>query len=526
VNNEVTKILIANRGEISVRVARACREMGIRSVAVFSECDRQALHVRYADEAYAIGPSAPRESYLRIDRIVDAARRSGADAVHPGYGFLAENSEFAAAVGDAGLTFIGPTPEAIALMGSKTAARARAIAAGVPVVPGTAAPIPASAPDADVARAAESVGYPLLVKAVAGGGGKGMRTVSRPGDLLGALRAARSEAGAAFGDSAVYLERQIERPRHIEIQLLGDANGTVLPFVERECSIQRRHQKVVEESPSLAVSPGLRRRLADAAAAIARSVGYTNAGTIEFLVDEDGRFYFLEMNTRLQVEHPVTEMVTGVDLVRWQIRIARGERLELDPERLLTPSGHAIECRIYAEDPDNNFLPSPGRLTQLRVPSGPGVRDDSGATAGLDVPIFYDPMISKLLAWAEDRPMAVARMRRALSEYVITGIRTTLPFFTWLFDQQEFREGRFNTAYLDELLRTRNGRAFVEASPADEHVAALAVAIRTALATSADASATAPGRGAAAIGEFAAAADATRWKSQARADGLSAGHRA
>ncbi|HEX4935702.1 MAG TPA: biotin carboxylase N-terminal domain-containing protein, partial [Gemmatimonadaceae bacterium] len=304
------KILIANRGEIAVRIIRACREMDISPVAVYSECDRTALHVRYADEAYFIGPSAPRESYLRIDTLIDVARRSGADAVHPGYGFLAENEEFAAAVRDAGLTFIGPSPEAIALMGSKTAAREAAVRAGVPVVPGTAEPLGADVPDDEIARIADDIGYPLLVKAVAGGGGKGMRTVTDPGDLAGAVRAARSEAGAAFGDAAVYLERRITRPRHIEVQLLGDHHGTVLPFVERECSIQRRHQKVVEETPSLAVTPDLRAAITSAAAAVARSVGYTNAGTIEFLLDQDGRFYFLEMNTRLQVEHPITEMVS------------------------------------------------------------------------------------------------------------------------------------------------------------------------------------------------------------------------
>jgi acetyl-CoA carboxylase biotin carboxylase subunit len=481
----VKKILIANRGEIAVRIARACREMGISPVAVYSECDRAALHVRYADEAYAVGPSAPRESYLRIDRILDAAKQSGADAVHPGYGFLAENEQFAAAVRDAGLTFIGPTPEAIALMGSKTAARIAAKRAGVPIVPGTEEPLSPEVGDAEIARVARDIGYPLLVKAVAGGGGKGMRTVSDPAELANAVRAARSEAGTAFGDAAVYLERQLTRPRHIEVQLLGDVHGTVIPFVERECSIQRRHQKVVEETPSSAITPALRVAMTSAAAAVAKAVGYTNAGTIEFLLDESGAFYFLEMNTRLQVEHPITEMVTGLDLVRWQIRIARGERLTIDPARVLQPIGHAIECRIYAEDPDNGFLPSPGRILALRAPSGPGVRDDSGATAGLEVPIFYDPMISKLIAWAEDRPQAIARMRRALAEYLIVGIKTTLPFFTWLLEEPEFAEGRFHTTYLDELLKQRNGRPFVEPTPALEEVAAVAAAIQTALAPSA-----------------------------------------
>src|SRR2546425_2891923 len=421
--------------------------MGLSPVAVYSECDRAALHVRYADEAYSIGPSAPRESYLRIEGLLDAARRAGADALHPGYGFLAENEHFAAAARDAGLTFIGPTPDAIALMGSKTGARAAARRGGAPFVPGTEHPLAADAADADIARLADTIGYPLLVKAVAGGGGKGMRTVTDPAELAGAVRGARSEAAAAFGDAAVYLERQLHRPRHIEVQLLGDEHGTVVPFVERECSIQRRHQKVVEETPSPAVTPALRQTITSAAAAVSRAVGYTNAGTIEFLLDEDGKFYFLEMNTRLQVEHAITEMVTGIDLVQWQIRIARGDRLDVDPETALTAQGHAIECRIYAEDPDNHFLPSPGRIVELRAPSGPGIRDDEGAAAGFEVPIFYDPLISKLIAWAEDRPRAIARMRRAIREYAITGIKTTLPFFSWLLEQPAFAAGRVDTTY-------------------------------------------------------------------------------
>jgi acetyl-CoA carboxylase biotin carboxylase subunit len=507
------KILIANRGEIAVRVIRACREMGIASVAVYSECDRSALHVRLADEACAIGPSAPRESYLRIDTLIDAARATGADAVHPGYGFLAENEDFAAAVADAGLTFIGPTAEAVALMGSKTAARQVAARAGVPVVPGTEEPLGADVPDSEIARIAAGIGYPLLVKAVAGGGGKGMRTVSDPADLSSAVRAARSEAGAAFGDAAVYLERRLTRPRHIEVQLLADHHGTVLPFVERECSIQRRHQKVVEETPSLALSLELRRAMTAAAARVARAAGYRNAGTIEFLLDESGQFYFLEMNTRLQVEHPITEMVTGVDLVRWQIRIARGEPLTLDPERVLTPVGHAIECRIYAEDPDNNFLPSPGRILQLRAPSGPGIRDDSGATAGLEVPIFYDPMISKLIAWAEDRPSAVARMRRALQEYTVTGIKTTVPFFNWLLDRPEFLRGDFHTTYLDEELKARNGRPFVEPAPAHEDVAAIAAAVQAIMAPASVVPPSLDRRAPAPIA-------ARTWKARARTEGL------
>jgi acetyl-CoA carboxylase, biotin carboxylase subunit len=507
------KILIANRGEIAVRVIRACRELNISPVAVYSECDRAALHVRLADEAYAIGPSAPRDSYLRIDRIVEAAKKSDADAVHPGYGFLAENEDFAAAVRDAGVTFIGPTPAAIETMGSKTAARTAAKRAGVPVVPGTEEPLSPDVPDADIAAAASRIGFPLLVKAVAGGGGKGMRTVGEPSELANAVRAARSEAGAAFGDAAVYLERRLTRPRHIEVQLLGDEHGTVVPFVERECSIQRRHQKVVEETPSLAVTPQLRRAITSAAAAVARAVGYTNAGTIEFLLDERGSFYFLEMNTRLQVEHPITEMVTGLDLVRWQIRIARGERLDVDPDRLLAPNGHAVECRIYAEDPDNGFLPSPGRIRQLRVPGGPGIRDDSGATAGLDVPIFYDPMISKLVAWAEDRPLAIARMRRALREYLVTGIKTTVPFFRWLLDQPDFVGGQFHTTYLDEVLASRNGRPFVEPTADAEELAAIAAALDTVL--------SAPGATAAAAAPTNVnGGTASGWRARARVEGV------
>jgi acetyl-CoA carboxylase biotin carboxylase subunit len=472
----VNKILIANRGEIAVRVIRACRDMGIATVAIYSECDRAALHVRLADEAWLVGPSAPRESYLRIDRIVEIATMAGADAVHPGYGFLAENDEFAGACVNAGLIFIGPTPEAISLMGSKTAARRAAIKAGVPVVPGTEQPLDEQTSDADVLAIAERIGYPLMLKAVAGGGGKGMRLVASAADLPGALGAARSEALSAFGDGAVYLERRILSPRHIEVQLLADHHGTVLPFVERECSIQRRHQKVVEESPSPAVSLELRRRMTSAAAAVAKGVGYTNAGTIEFLLDAAGSFYFLEMNTRLQVEHPITEVVTGVDLVQWQIRIARGERLTLDAESLLTPRAHAIECRIYAEDPENNFMPSPGRIQGLRVPQGPGVRDDGGVYEGGEVPIFYDPMISKLITWGETRDHAQQRMRRALDEYDVRGIRTTIPFFKWILDDPDFTAGRFDTSFIDRKLGG-NGVALQRIEPEHQDLAAIAAAV-------------------------------------------------
>ena len=454
--------------------------MGISPVAVYSECDRTALHVRMADAAVAIGPNPPAQSYLRIDRIIDAARATGADGVHPGYGFLAENEGFAAACGEAGLTFIGPAPAAIALMGSKTAAREAAVHAGAPVVPGTGRALPPDTPDHDVTALADEIGYPLMVKAVAGGGGKGMRVVLQAGDLATAVRAARSEALSAFGDASIYFERRLARPRHIEVQLLADQHGTVLPFVERECSIQRRHQKVIEESPSAIVDEELRARMTSVAAAVARSVGYTNAGTIEFLLDENGRFYFLEMNTRLQVEHPVTELVTGVDLVQWQIRIARGERLDVDPRQLLTPRGHAIECRVYAEDPDAGFMPSPGRITGVRRADGPGIRDDSGVESGAEVPIYYDALISKLIAWGEDRPRAIARMRRALDEYDIRGIRTIVPFFRWIVRQPEFSSAQFHTAYLDELLHRRAGQAFSAPDPSVEEVAAIAVAIHVA----------------------------------------------
>jgi acetyl-CoA carboxylase biotin carboxylase subunit len=471
------KILVANRGEIAVRILRACRDLQLASVAVYSECDRTARHVRMADEAVAVGGNPPAASYLRIDRIIDAARATGADAVHPGYGFLAENEAFAAACREAGMVFIGPTPEAIALMGSKTAARRAAQRAGVPVVPGTEDPLGPDVADVTIAELAGRIGYPVMVKAVAGGGGKGMRVVERPADLPAAIRAARSEAGAAFGDSAIYLERRLIRPRHIEVQILADTHGTVVPFVERECSLQRRHQKVIEESPSPVVTEELRMRLTAAAAAVAASVGYTNAGTIEFLVDEDSRFYFLEMNTRLQVEHPVTEMVTGIDLVQWQIRLARGERLTVSPRDAVTPSGHAIECRIYAEDPDEGFLPSPGRITALRSPAGPGIRDDSGAEAGGEVPIFYDALISKLIAWGGDRAEAIARMQRALREYEVRGIRTTIGFFRWMLAQREFVTADFHTGYLDELLQQRRGTPFVAVDLSLLEVAAVAAAI-------------------------------------------------
>jgi acetyl-CoA carboxylase biotin carboxylase subunit len=441
----LNKLLIANRGEIAVRVIRTCREMGIGTVAVYSQCDRNALHVRLADEACAIGPDRATDSYLRIDRSVEAALRSGADGVHPGYGFLAENPAFAEACAAAGLTFVGPDARAMRAMGSKTAARDIASAAGVPVVPGGDDPA--------------AVGYPLLVKAAAGGGGKGMRAVRSPGELASAVQMAQSEALSSFGDDHVYFERLIERPRHIEVQLLGDAYGTVVPFVERECSIQRRHQKLIEETPSPSVTPELRGRLMEAAAAIGRAAGYTNAGTIEFLVDGDA-FYFLEMNTRLQVEHPITEAVTGVDFVRAQIEIAGGASMDAVAARWRggridaagRADGHAIEVRVYAEDPAEGFLPSPGLITHLHAPAGPGIRDDSGAYEGWTVPTAYDALVSKVIAWAPDRPGAIRRMVRALTEYDVRGIRTTIGFCRDVVGSPAFAAARFDTTYVDRLL--------------------------------------------------------------------------
>jgi acetyl-CoA carboxylase biotin carboxylase subunit len=463
-----SKLLVANRGEIAVRVIRACRELGIASVAVYSEADQGALHVRMADEALAIGPSPSRESYLRIDRVLAAARASGADAVHPGYGFLAENAEFARACEQAGIAFVGPRSETIALMGEKTSARREAKAAGVPVVPGTLEPI--EDPEA-LARAAEAIGYPVMLKAAGGGGGKGMRLVAAASELESALARARSEAKNAFGDERVYLEKALERPRHIEIQVLADAHGSAVHLFERECSIQRRHQKVVEESPSPFLTPALRERMGAMALALVRRVGYVNAGTLEFLVDARGEPYFLEMNTRLQVEHPVTEMVTGVDLVRLQIRIAEGEPLPF-AQAELRQQGHAIECRVYAEDPELGFLPSPGRIRALRVPAGPGLRDDSGIYEGCEVTVHYDPLLSKLVAWGESRAAAIARMRRAVGEYRVLGVRTTLPFFDRVLRDPDFVAGAVDTGFVPRLL----AKAAPAPAVADAAIVAAAIA--------------------------------------------------
>jgi acetyl-CoA carboxylase biotin carboxylase subunit len=448
VTSPLGKVLIANRGEIAVRVIRACRELGIPTVAVYSEVDRESLHVLMADEAVCIGPAAPAESYLAVDRIVAAARATGADAVHPGYGFLAENAAFAEACAAARFVFIGPPPAAIRAMGDKVAARRTAIRLGVPVVPGTETPV---TDDAEAARVAAVVGYPVMIKAAMGGGGKGMRLVRAAGDLAAALRAARSEAGGAFGDASVYIERYVEEPRHIEIQVLADAHGTVIHLGERECSIQRRHQKLVEESPSPALGPETRQAMGEAACRLAAAVGYVNAGTVEFLVDRHGAFYFLEMNTRLQVEHPVTELVTGRDLVKEQLRIAAGEKLGFGQDDVAW-RGWAIECRINAEDPFEGFVPSPGRIAGLRVPGGPGVRDDSGIYAGAVVPRFYDTLMAKLVVWGPDRDTAIARMRRALGEYRITGVRSTIPVLERILADPEFAAGRLHTGFMERLL--------------------------------------------------------------------------
>jgi acetyl-CoA carboxylase biotin carboxylase subunit len=442
------KILIANRGEIALRVIRACREMGIRSVAVYSDADARAPHVREADEAAHIGASPSAESYLKGDRIIETAKRLGAEAIHPGYGFLSEREWFARAVRDAGVVFIGPPAEAIAAMGSKTAARQLAVKANVPVVPGTTE----SLRDADEARAiAEQFGYPVLLKAAAGGGGKGMRVVREASEIENALDTARREAKNAFGDDAVYVEKYIVGPRHVEIQVLGDQHGTMLSLNERECSVQRRHQKMIEEAPSVAVTPELRRAMGETAVRAAQAAGYVNAGTCEFLLDRDGKFYFLEMNTRLQVEHPVTELVTGIDLVQWQIRVAAGERLPFRQEEIV-PRGWAIECRITSEDPANGFLPSTGRISYLHLPSGPGVRWDGGIEMGSEVGLFYDPLLAKLIVHAPTREAAVERMHRALLELTIEGVDSSRDFHLRVMEDAEFRAGAIEIQWLERRL--------------------------------------------------------------------------
>jgi acetyl-CoA carboxylase biotin carboxylase subunit len=464
------KVLIANRGEIAVRIIRACRELDVASVAVFSDVDRAAMHVSKADEAYHIGPALASESYLNIARIIETAKRCGADAIHPGYGFLSENAAFARACGDAGIKFIGPPPSAMEAMGSKTRARQAVQAAGMPLVPGTSRGLSL----AEALEMATKIGYPVMLKAAAGGGGKGMRAVSNAAEMPSAFTTAQSEAQRSFNNGEVYLEKLIQNPRHIEVQVLGDEHGNLVYLGERECSVQRRHQKVIEEAPSAIVDQDLRDRMGKVAVQAAKSAGYTNAGTVEFLVDSDRNFYFLEMNTRLQVEHPVTEMITGLDLVHLQLRIASGEKLSFRQEDIAI-RGHAIECRVYAEDPDTNFFPSPGKITQLSQPSGPGIRDDSGIYEGWTVPLEYDPMLSKLIAYAPNRQAAIARMRRALDEYFVGGIKTNLSLFKRILDHPEFLSAKIDTGFLDRMLTISNGHT---PPPADlTQVAAVSAAL-------------------------------------------------
>jgi acetyl-CoA carboxylase, biotin carboxylase subunit len=465
------KILIANRGEIACRVIRACRDMNIETVAVYSEADKNALHVRMADEAYFIGAPPSSESYLRGDKIIEVAQKSGAQAIHPGYGFLSENAEFVREVSKQGIVFIGPSPEAMEAMGGKISARKIAIEAGVPVVPGATEPLKSFE---EAKETAANIGYPVMLKASAGGGGKGMRLVFEEGELKSALETAQSEARASFGDDAVYAEKAVVRPRHIEIQVFSDTHGNHVYLGERECSIQRRHQKVIEECPSPINSAELRRAMGECAVLVAKAVNYVGAGTVEFLVsDLDKSFYFLEMNTRLQVEHPVTEMVTGIDLVREQIRVAAGAPLSFAQDEIKL-NGHAVECRVYAEDPENNFLPSPGKITRLRVPQGNGVRDDGGIYEGSEISIYYDPMISKFVAHGRDRTEAIDRLRRALREYEVGGIKTTLPFFREIVEDEEFQQGNLDTGFIS---RWRERRKKTEASETEKDLAIIAAAL-------------------------------------------------
>ncbi len=468
----IRKVLIANRGEIAVRVIRGCHELGIATVAVYSEADRRSLHVRMAMEAYCIGAPPSAESYLRADRILEVAKKTGADAIHPGYGFLSENAGFAQAVMDAGLVWIGPPPSAIDAMGSKTESRARMMAAGVPVVPGTKDPLETLE---EAMQVAQSVGYPIMLKAAAGGGGKGMRRVFSSDELPAAYRAAKSEAASSFGDDAVYIEKLILEPRHVEVQVLADAHGNVVHLFERDCSIQRRNQKVVEETPCPALAPATRQQMAEVACRAAEAVAYEGAGTIEFLLGADGEFYFLEMNTRLQVEHPITEMVTGVDLVKAQLRVAAGEPLWFRQEDL-RQTGHAIELRIYAEDPTRNWAPSPGPVPGYREPGGPWVRVDSAMYAGAEVPLFYDPMVAKLVVWGANRADAIERADRALREYRVRGIHTTIPFFRALLRDADFQAGRYSTAFLDDA---RMERICADMGRSDTEAAVLAALVHT-----------------------------------------------
>jgi acetyl-CoA carboxylase biotin carboxylase subunit len=494
------KVLIANRGEIAIRVMRGCRELGVRSVAVYSDPDRGAPHVRMADEAYPLGGTSAAESYLRGDVIIEVARRCGAEAIHPGYGFLAENADFAQACADAGIVFIGPPPSAMRALGSKTSARRVMQAAGVPVVPGTIDPIPTAE---EAAQIADEIGFPIALKAVSGGGGKGMRVVERPDELLTAFRQASDEAAAAFGDPSMYLERLVVRPRHVEIQMLADQHGNVVHLGERECSVQRRHQKLVEEAPSPVVDADLRARMGEVAVRAARAVGYTNAGTCEMLVDRSGEFFFLEVNARLQVEHPVTELVTGIDLVHWQLRIAAGEPLGFTQADVKV-HGHAVECRIQAEDPFNRFFPSTGRIEAMQEPAGAGIRIDGSLEPGLDVTPLYDSLLAKLIVWAEDRPRALERMHRALSEYGVLGVRTTIPFHQWLMRHEPFVAGDFDTEIVD-----RDWDPTTPVAPEISEDAALLAALAAHLERQKRAAVAAPG-----------ADDGGRWLGAARRAGL------
>jgi acetyl-CoA carboxylase biotin carboxylase subunit len=505
------KILIANRGEIAVRVIRACRELGITAVAVYSDVDRTSLHVRKADEAYHVGPPAATESYLNFAKILDVAKRAGADAIHPGYGFLSENAKFAQACVDAGVKFIGPTAASMEMMGSKTRARQEMEKAGVPFVPGTSKGLESAEQAGQVAK---KIGYPVMLKAAAGGGGKGMRLVHTPEELKPALEAAQSEAERAFGDREVYVEKAIINPRHIEMQVLADEHGNTVYLGERECSIQRRHQKVLEESPSPIVDADMRRSMGQVAVRVAEAAGYTNTGTVEFLVDQDKKFYFLEMNTRLQVEHPVTELITGLDLVHLQIRIAAGEKMPFRQEDIRM-RGHAIECRIYAEDPDNNYFPSPGKITLLQSPSGPGIRLDSGIYEGWRVPIDYDPLLAKLIGYGTGRTQAISRLTRALHEYFVGGIKTNISLFRRILTDANFQAGKLDTGYLDRLLKSKPSKV----QGGHPEVAAIAAGIFTIL----DLASASTGNGNASAGPANSASDgasASGWKRVGRTEAL------
>ena len=498
------KVLIANRGEIAVRVMRTLRELGIGSVAVYSEADARALHVRYADEAYCIGPAASAESYLRTDKILEVARKTGAQAIHPGYGFLSENAEFASALAKEGITFIGPPASAIVAMGEKTGARRMMMAAGVPVVPGTEDAVP---DPADAFEFAKEIGFPVLVKAAAGGGGKGMRRVDDPADFMEAFAGAQREAQNAFGDGRCYVEKWILQPKHVEIQVLADTHGNCVHLFERECSVQRRHQKVVEESPCPILRPEVREKMGEVAVRAAKAVNYVGAGTVEFLLDVNQDFYFLEMNTRLQVEHPITEAVTGVDLVAQQLRVAAGQPLPFT-QADLAQTGHAIEVRIYAEDPANNFLPAPGTITEMRVPQGHGVRDDNGFYAGAEVSLHYDPMISKFIVQAEDRETARNRMLRALDEYVVHGVSTNIDFLKAALAHPEFIGGAYDTSVVDAIMATMEAR---ERTDDEETVSLIAAALHRRFT---DASRSVAG------GTAATQSETNNWQSYARLRGV------